>query len=54
MLVCDLQHSAHIAPGRDDLLNLIRSAPTTQKYEPGTIVPEGDYVIVHDTLRRVG
>ena len=30
-----IQHSAHIAPGRDGLFNLIRSTPATLKYEPG-------------------
>ena len=42
-----IQHSAHIAPGRDGLFNLIKSIPQTLKYEPGTIVAEGDFVIVH-------
>ena len=37
-----IQHSAHIAPGREGLFNLIKSMPTTLKYEPGTIVAEGD------------
>jgi predicted SnoaL-like aldol condensation-catalyzing enzyme len=42
-----IQHSAHIKPGRDGLFDLIRSSPATLRYEPGTIVAEGDYVIVH-------
>jgi predicted SnoaL-like aldol condensation-catalyzing enzyme len=42
-----IQHSAHIEPGRDGLFNLVRSAPPTLKYQPGLIVAEGDYVIVH-------
>jgi hypothetical protein len=42
-----IQHSAYIEPGRDGLFNLVRSAPPTLKYEPGLIVAEGDYVIVH-------
>jgi SnoaL-like domain len=42
-----IQHSAHIAPGRDGLFNLVRSTPPTLKYEPGLIVAENDYVIVH-------
>jgi len=42
-----IQHSAHIAPGRDGLFNLIKSIPPTLKYEPGTIVAEKDFVIVH-------
>ena len=42
-----IQHSAHIAPGRDGLFDLVRNAPPALKYEPGLIVAEGDYVIVH-------
>jgi predicted SnoaL-like aldol condensation-catalyzing enzyme len=42
-----IQHSAHIAPGRDGLFDLLKNAPATLKYEPGTIVAEGDFVIVH-------
>lgn len=42
-----VQHSAHIEPGRDGLFNLIRSVPATLKYEPGVIVADGDFVIVH-------
>jgi hypothetical protein len=42
-----IQHSAHIEPGRDGLFNLIKSIPPTLKYEPGTIVAEKDFVIVH-------
>ena len=33
-----IQHSAHIAPGREGLFNLVRSLPPTLKYEPGLIV----------------
>ncbi len=42
-----IQHSAHIEPGRDGLFNLIRSTPSTLRYEHRLIVAEGDYVIVH-------
>src|SRR5260370_27866088 len=42
-----IQHSAHIAPGCEGLFNLIKSIPPTLKYEPGTIVAEGDFVILH-------
>ena len=42
-----IQHSAHIAPGREGLFSLVKSAPPTLKYEPGLIVAEGDSVIVH-------
>jgi predicted SnoaL-like aldol condensation-catalyzing enzyme len=49
-----IQHSAHIAPGREGLFNLIKSLPPTLKYEPGTIVAEGDFVIVHGCFRQLG
>jgi predicted SnoaL-like aldol condensation-catalyzing enzyme len=49
-----IQHSAHIEPGREGLFNLIKSIPPTLKYEPGTIVAEGDYVIVHGRFSGFG
>jgi predicted SnoaL-like aldol condensation-catalyzing enzyme len=49
-----IQHSAHIAPGRDGLFNLIKSAPPTLKYEPGVIVADGDLVIVHGRFSGLG
>jgi predicted SnoaL-like aldol condensation-catalyzing enzyme len=42
-----IQHSAHIAPGRDGLFDLVRSSPATLHYEHGLILGEGDFVIVH-------
>ena len=49
-----IQHSAHIKPGRDGLFELIRSSPATLRYEPGTIVADGDYVIVHGRFTNTG
>src|SRR5882724_9496394 len=49
-----IHHSAHIAPGRNGLFNLIKSIPPTLKYEPGTIVAEGDLVIVHGRFSGFG
>jgi predicted SnoaL-like aldol condensation-catalyzing enzyme len=49
-----IQHSAHIAPGREGLFNLIKSLPPTLKYEPGTIVAEGEFVIVHGRFSGFG
>jgi predicted SnoaL-like aldol condensation-catalyzing enzyme len=49
-----IQHSAHIPPGRDGLFNLIRSMPAMLKYEPGLIVAENDYVIVHGRFSGIG
>jgi predicted SnoaL-like aldol condensation-catalyzing enzyme len=42
-----IQHSAHIAPGRDGPFNLIRNTPATLRYEHGAILAEKDLVIVH-------
>ena len=49
-----IQHSAHIAPGRDGLFNLIKSIPSTLKYESGVIVADGDFVIVHGRFSGIG
>jgi predicted SnoaL-like aldol condensation-catalyzing enzyme len=49
-----IQHSAHIEPGRDGLFDLIKSIPPTLKYEPGTIVADGDFVIVHGRFSGFG
>jgi len=49
-----IQHSAHIEPGREGLFNLIKSLPPTLKYESGTIVAEGDFVIVHGRFSNFG
>ena len=49
-----IQHSAHIAPGREGLFDLIKSLPPTLKYEPGAIVAEGDFVIVHGRFSNFG
>ena len=42
-----IQHSAHIAPGREGLFELIRAAPPELRYEPGLILAEGDHVMIH-------
>jgi predicted SnoaL-like aldol condensation-catalyzing enzyme len=49
-----IQHSAHIAPGREGLFDLIKSLPPTLKYESGTILAEGDFVIVHGRFSGFG
>ena len=49
-----IQHSAHISPGREGLFGLIKSLPPTLKYEPGTIVADGDFVIVHGRFSEFG
>src|SRR2546428_12948285 len=46
-----IQHSAHIGQGREGLFDLIKSLPPTLRHEPGTIVAERDFVIVHGRFR---
>jgi predicted SnoaL-like aldol condensation-catalyzing enzyme len=42
-----IQHSAHIAPGREGLFDLIRSLPDSLRYVPGLILADEEHVIVH-------
>jgi predicted SnoaL-like aldol condensation-catalyzing enzyme len=49
-----IQHSAHIAPGREGLFNLVRSVPETLHYENQLIIAEGDYVIAHGRFTGMG
>ena len=49
-----IQHSAHIEPGREGLFNLVKSIPSTLTYEPGLIVADDDFVIVHGRFSGMG
>ena len=49
-----IQHSAHIAPGREGLFDLVKSLPQTLRYEPGVIAADGDFVIVHGRFSGFG
>jgi predicted SnoaL-like aldol condensation-catalyzing enzyme len=49
-----IQHSAHIAPGREGLFDLIRTLPGTLRYENQLILAEGDYVIAHGRFSGIG
>jgi predicted SnoaL-like aldol condensation-catalyzing enzyme len=49
-----IQHSAHIPPGREGLFNLIKSIPPTLRYEPGTVVAEGEFVMLHGRYSGLG
>ena len=49
-----IQHSAHIAPGRDGLFDLVRTLPHTLKYENHVIAADGDYVIAHGRFSGTG
>ena len=47
-------HCAHVAPGRDGLFEFVKAAPSTLRYEPGAIVANEDYVIVHGRISGNG
>src|ERR1700722_5715398 len=49
-----IQHSAHIAPGREGLFDLIKSLPPTLKNAAGTIGAEGNFVMVHGRFSGFG
>jgi predicted SnoaL-like aldol condensation-catalyzing enzyme len=49
-----LQHSAHIAPGRGGLFELVRAAPKELRYENALIVADGDYVMLHGRFSGIG
>ena len=42
-----IQHSAHIPPGRDGLIGLVKSAGPDFHYENHVIVANGDWVLMH-------
>jgi predicted SnoaL-like aldol condensation-catalyzing enzyme len=49
-----IQHSAHIAPGREGLFELVKAAPDTLRYENGLIIANGDYVLLHGRFSGIG
>jgi predicted SnoaL-like aldol condensation-catalyzing enzyme len=49
-----IQHSAHISPCRDGLFNLVKSLAPTLRYESGTVVAEGEFVILHGRFSDFG
>ena len=49
-----IQHSAHIAPGRSGLFDLIKGMPPTLKHEAGMIVGDGDLVMLHGRFSGFG
>lgn len=42
-----IQHSAHIAPGRAGLFELVKTLPAQLRYEYQLVVADGDYVVLH-------
>src|SRR2546430_17655221 len=49
-----IQHSAHIAPGREGLFELVKAAPKELHYENALIVADGDYVMLHGRFSGIG
>ena len=49
-----IQHSAHIAPGRDGLFELVKASPPNMRYESGLAVASGDYVMLHGRFSNIG
>jgi predicted SnoaL-like aldol condensation-catalyzing enzyme len=49
-----IQHSAHIPPGRDGLIELVKNVPTTMRYENQLAVAEGDLVLLHGRFSGLG
>jgi predicted SnoaL-like aldol condensation-catalyzing enzyme len=49
-----IQHSAHIAPGREGLFDLVKSLPACLRHETGVILAEGDFVILHGRFSGIG
>ncbi|QOZ35981.1 nuclear transport factor 2 family protein [Bradyrhizobium sp. CCBAU 53421] len=42
-----IQHSAHIAPGREGLFELVKGLPATLRYENHLAAATGDFIILH-------
>ena len=49
-----IQHSAHIPPGRDGLIELVKSVPTSMHYENQLTVADGDFVLLHGRFSGLG
>ena len=49
-----IQHSAHIAPGRQGLFELVRSAPAKMRYENGLAMARGAFVMLHGRFSNFG
>jgi predicted SnoaL-like aldol condensation-catalyzing enzyme len=49
-----IQHSKHIAPGRQGLFGLVKASPQTMRYENGTILAEGNLLMLHGRVSGLG
>ncbi|OLB37941.1 MAG: hypothetical protein AUI04_15105 [Candidatus Rokubacteria bacterium 13_2_20CM_2_64_8] len=50
----DVVESRRLLNLREGLFTLIKSVPSTLRHEPGVIVAEGDFVIVHGRFSGAG
>ena len=49
-----IQHSKHIPPGRHGLFGLVKASPQTMRYENGTILAEGNLLMLHGRFSGLG
>jgi predicted SnoaL-like aldol condensation-catalyzing enzyme len=49
-----IQHSAHIAPGRQGLFDLVKNAPPPMRYENSLIMADGNFLMLHGRFTNVG
>jgi predicted SnoaL-like aldol condensation-catalyzing enzyme len=49
-----IQHSAHISAGREGLFSLIKTLPTTLRYEHGVILANQEFVMLHGRFSGTG
>jgi len=49
-----IQRSAHIAPGRQGLFDLVKSAPPTMRYENSLIMANGNFLMLPGRFTKVG
>ena len=49
-----IQHSKHIASGRHGLFGLVKASPQTMRYENGTILAEGNLLMLHGRFSGLG
>src|SRR6202051_17102 len=49
-----IQHSAHIAPGRQGLFDLVKHATPRMRYENSRIMAEGSFLMPHGRFTNVG
>jgi predicted SnoaL-like aldol condensation-catalyzing enzyme len=49
-----IQHSAHIAPGREGLFALIKGSPASLRYESGLVLANETFVMLHGRFSGTG